>query len=239
MGRKYGRLCIGRLGGACFRVKPRSSSFGSTGQKAEFLSNNNNNSTSSVNGGISSSEEFSMQKVDDHEEKISGNKIMIVVDSSLEAEGALEWALSHTVQSQDTVVLLHVSKPAKQDSNGKVNNLRVTELLHSMKNNCQRKRPGVKVEIELLQGKERGPIIVEAAKRQKVSLLVLGQKRERSVWWSLIMRMRWSRNGKRRDVAEYCIENASCMTIAVRRKNRKLGGYLITTKRHKNFWLLA
>ena len=95
----------------------------------------------------------------------------------------------------------------------------------------------MKVEIELLQGKEKGPIIVEAAKRQKVSLLVLGQKRKRSVWWSL-MKM-WTLRGKRRDVADYCIENAQCMTIAVRRKNKKFGGYLITTKRHKNFWLLA
>ncbi|GMN61726.1 hypothetical protein TIFTF001_030818 [Ficus carica] len=249
MGRKYGRLCIGRPG-ACFRVKPRSSSFGSSGQKAEFLCNNNKKSSSSV-GGVSS-EEFSMIK-DDHdgdhddiEDEKSGNKIMVVVDSNLdEAKGALDWALSHTVQTQDTLVLLHVSKPSTQgaNSNAKVNNLRATELLHSMKNNCQRKRPGVKVEIEMLQGKERGPIIVEAAKRQRVSLLVLGQKRKKSVWWSLMKKItRWTtrNNGKRwRDIAEYCIENAACMTIAVRRKNRKLGGYLITTKRHKNFWLLA
>lgn len=41
-----------------------------------------------------------------------GNRVMVVVDSSLEAKGALEWALSHTVQSQDdTIVLLSVSKP--------------------------------------------------------------------------------------------------------------------------------
>lgn len=41
-----------------------------------------------------------------------GNRVMVVVDSSLEAKGALEWALSHTVQSQDdTIVLLHVAKP--------------------------------------------------------------------------------------------------------------------------------
>ncbi|XP_023526546.1 uncharacterized protein LOC111790014 [Cucurbita pepo subsp. pepo] len=38
---------------------------------------------------------------------------------------------------------------------------------------------------------------------------------------------------------EYCIQNASCMAIAVRRKSKKLGGYLITTKRQKDFWLLA
>lgn len=113
MGRKYGRLCIGRPG-ACFRVKPRSSSFGSSGQKAEFLSNNNKKSSSSVGG--ASSEEFSMVKGDhdDIEDEKSGNKIMVVVDSSLEAKGALDWVLSHTVQTQDTLVLLHVSKPSTQ-----------------------------------------------------------------------------------------------------------------------------
>lgn len=42
-----------------------------------------------------------------------GRKIMIVVDSSFEAKGALQWALSHTVQSQDTIILLHVTKPSK------------------------------------------------------------------------------------------------------------------------------
>lgn len=45
---------------------------------------------------------------------VIGRKIMIVVDSSIEAKGALQWALSHTVQSQDLVILLHVSKPSKQ-----------------------------------------------------------------------------------------------------------------------------
>uniref|UniRef100_A0A803QSV8 UspA domain-containing protein n=1 Tax=Cannabis sativa TaxID=3483 RepID=A0A803QSV8_CANSA len=203
MGKKYVRLCFGgrpRSSGCfrvhslqCIRSKPRSSSFGSVGQKAEFLSQN--------------------------------------------TKGALDWALSHTVQSQDTVVLLHATKPSKQDLSGKVNNLRATEVLHSMKNTCEKKKPGVKVVIEMLQGKERGAAIVEEAKRQSVSLLVLGQKRKRSIWWSIMRR--WSRNGLRGDVVEYCIENASCMTIAVRRKHKKQGGYLITTKRHKNFWLLA
>ncbi|KAF4395149.1 hypothetical protein G4B88_018019 [Cannabis sativa] len=249
MGKKYVRLCFGgrpRSSGCfrvhslqCIRSKPRSNSFGSVGQKAEFLSQNSNNNIATDTG--------TLARDDDEDEKIStgnngadqsmGNKIMIVVDSSLEAKGALDWALSHTVQSQDTVVLLHATKPSKQDLSGKVDNLRATEVLHSMKNTCEKKKPGVKVVIEMLQGKERGAAIVEEAKRQSVSLLVLGQKRKRSIWWSIMRR--WSRNGLRGDVVEYCIENASCMTIAVRRKHKKQGGYLITTKRHKNFWLLA
>ena len=43
---------------------------------------------------------------------VIGRTIMIVVDSSFEAKSALQWALSHTVQSQDKLVLLHVTKPS-------------------------------------------------------------------------------------------------------------------------------
>lgn len=55
-------------------------------------------------------------KDDDSGEKlkatVSGRRIMIVVDSSIEAKNAVQWALSHTVQNQDAVILLHVVKPS-------------------------------------------------------------------------------------------------------------------------------
>lgn len=76
----------------------------------------------------------------------NGNKVMVLVDFSPEAKGALEWALSHTVQSQDTIVLLYVGKPSNFSKGPECKlkgNLRAYELLHSMKNVCQRKRPGV------------------------------------------------------------------------------------------------
>lgn len=44
----------------------------------------------------------------------TGNKVMVVVDSSFEAKGALDWALSHTVQSQDIVVLVHVATSPRE-----------------------------------------------------------------------------------------------------------------------------
>lgn len=43
-----------------------------------------------------------------------GRRIMIVVDSSAEAKAALQWALTHTVQNNDTMILLSVIKPCKQ-----------------------------------------------------------------------------------------------------------------------------
>ncbi|EXB44882.1 hypothetical protein L484_026464 [Morus notabilis] len=70
-------------------------------------------------------------------------------------------------------------------------------------------------------------------------MLVLGQKKPRSTTWRLLMMWAGHRVAAAGNVVEYCIQNADCMAIAVRRKNRRAGGYLITTKRHKDFWLLA
>ncbi|KAA0034480.1 hypothetical protein IC582_022988 [Cucumis melo] len=171
-----------------------------------------------------------------------GRKIMIVVDSTIEAEGALHWALSHTVQIQDNILLLHVTKPSsKGEGPNKETAPRAYELVHSMRTLCQLKRPEVETEVVVVEGgKEKGAVIVEEARKRGVSLLVLGQKK-RSTTWRLLMvwaGQRWG-GGSSGGVVEYCIQNASCMAIAVRRKSKKLGGYLITTKRQKDFWLLA
>ncbi|KAG6687122.1 hypothetical protein I3842_11G054500 [Carya illinoinensis] len=243
MGRKRVRvasLSVGRVT-ACFRIgsppfqsKPRNLDSIEAAQKTQFLSNSREDPNEFSAAG---SPEDPDRQVKDHGVPAEvGNKIMVVVDSSLEAQGALEWALSHTVQGHDGITLLHVSKLSKQGSKGK-GSLMAHELLYSMKNMCQMKRPGVQVEVTLLEGREKGPIIVEEARQQRVSLLVIGQGKQSSMLWSLMKR--WAGNRNSGGVAEYCIQNASCMAIAVRRKSRKLGGYLITTKRHKNFWLLA
>ncbi|XP_047323273.1 universal stress protein PHOS32-like [Impatiens glandulifera] len=176
--------------------------------------------------------------------KTIGRRIMIVVDSSMEAKGAVNWALTHTIQSQDTVILIHVSKPSKRQ--GDEIGPRMPQFLQSMKNMCQLKRPEVQFEATVTKSTDKGPTIVEQAKKLGVDLLVLGQKKRSTTWRLLLMWM-----GNRAGVAaagggggggamvEYCIQNATCMAIAVRRKSKKAGGYLITTKRHKDFWLLA
>ncbi|KVH98462.1 hypothetical protein Ccrd_023305 [Cynara cardunculus var. scolymus] len=145
------------------------------------------------------------------------NKVMVVVDTSVEAKGALQWALTHTVQDQDTIILLHVASPSKLGfkSSGGVNQ-KAYEHLCSMK--------------------KTGPTIVEAAKQERVSLLVLGQKKQSMMWR---IRKMWAAKKSKNQAVDYCIQKADCMTIAVRKKSKKHGGYLITTKRRKNFWLLA
>ncbi|XP_021730274.1 uncharacterized protein LOC110697224 [Chenopodium quinoa] len=178
---------------------------------------------------------FSSEESSEKGEPKEGNRIMIVVDATLQAKGALQWALSHTVQKEDTVILLHLAKPTKCDSHTESEiDPKAYGLLYSLRSVCQSRRPGVQVEIVALAGKEKGPTIVSQAKEHKASLLVLGHRKRSKAWrfW-----MRWT--GRKRSVVDYCIQNADCMTVAVRRKSKKLGGYLITTKRHKNFWLLA
>ncbi|TKY54998.1 hypothetical protein E2542_SST19412 [Spatholobus suberectus] len=222
MGRTRIRLCIGL---ATPRVRACSaSSFRSKSSSSTSIKYANRTEFSSNGGHIDKGTE-------------TGNKIMVVVDSSFEAKGALEWALSHTVQSQDTVVLVHVTRPTREGTeSGEKFNVKAYQLLLDMKSVCEMKRPGVLVNVVMLEGEEKGVAIVQEAKQQRVSLLVVGQ-RKRSILWCIMRR--WVRKGTRAGVVEYCIQNSPCMTIAVRRKNKKLGGYLITTKRHKNFWLLA
>lgn len=43
----------------------------------------------------------------------AGRKVMVVADSNKETKAALQWCLSHVVQKNDTLVLLHVVKPYK------------------------------------------------------------------------------------------------------------------------------
>ncbi|XP_071928998.1 uncharacterized protein [Coffea arabica] len=169
---------------------------------------------------------------------IIGRKIMIVVDSSPEAKNAIQWALTHTVQSQDLAILLYVTKPSNPGEEAiKEVAPRVSQFLSCMKILCQQKRPEVQIEVAVAEGKEKGPAIVEEAKKQGVALLVLGQKKRSTTWRLLMM---WAGNKVAAGgVVEYCIQNATCMALAVRKKSKKLGGYLITTKRQKDFWLLA
>ncbi|CAI0427388.1 unnamed protein product [Linum tenue] len=214
----------------------------SAGQEMGFLSADK--SSRSRAAAVGDVDDDDIEGFGNNNNSSSSNKVMVVVDSSVEAKAALEWALSHTLQTHDSLILLFVAKPPPPSSNNRRQSTvhSNVELLYSMKNLCQRKRPGVQVEVIIREGENRGPIIVEEAKRQRVSLLVLGHRKQR-VMWRLIHRLK-SRVGGRRGGGEaaavkYCIHNSSCMTIAVRRQGKKLGGYLITTKRHNNFWLLA
>lgn len=215
-----------------------------SGSSPTFVNQSDHQYNQEVEGNNSKKFEEDSEKMKAHN---AGRKIMVVVDSSAEAKVALQWALTHTVQSHDVIILLHVAKlttkQEKEDTRKKMSP-RVYELLHSLKKTCQSKRPEVEVEVKMAEGKEKGPTIVEEARKQEASLLVLGQKKQSTTWRLLLM---WASNrvaatgggGSGGGMVEYCIQNASCMALAVRRKSKRVGGYLITTKRQKDFWLLA
>lgn len=172
---------------------------------------------------------------------VVGRKVMVAAadggGGGEEARTALQWALSHAVRPCDTVVLLDVaSGKNRRDPGG-------SPHLEALKSICQAMRPEVCVELSLAEGgKDRGPAIVEAARKQGVSLLVVGQKK-RSVTWRLlsmwIAGVKGGVGGASTSAADYCVQHASCMALAVRRKSRRGGGYLITTRRQRDFWLLA
>lgn len=57
---------------------------------------------------------FSGDEMKQDDSGCGNNRVMVVVNRSFEAKGALQWALSHAIQSQDTIVLLLVINPCKQ-----------------------------------------------------------------------------------------------------------------------------
>lgn len=216
--------------------------------------------SSTADNHVANTSRAKLQQDDDHEvqnwDKFDANsasrKVMVVVDSSPEARRALLWALSHTVQGQDTLVLLHVirlSRPSKppgsvsprlKDPEESENHNAQTdyEVPNRLKMLSKTKRPEVEVEVVVVEGKEKGPTIVSQAKKQGASLLVLGQRKP-SLLWRLLITWAGNKRVEGAGMVEYCIQNAHCLTLAVRRKNRRTGGYLITSRRQKNFWLLA
>jgi hypothetical protein len=107
MGRKRVRVPRLLCFRTCFGSKPNSKYCSKAVQKTELLRNGSGR-------GDDSSADSERVDIKGGGGSENGNKIMVVVDSSLEAMGALEWALTHAVQSQDNVVLLHVSRIPKQ-----------------------------------------------------------------------------------------------------------------------------
>ncbi|KAI3870667.1 hypothetical protein MKX03_000627 [Papaver bracteatum] len=87
--------------------KPASKSIINANEDNVFVDNGEEKTISSVNGAEMGKETSSSVLI--------GRRIMIVVDSSLEAKGAIQWALSHTIQNQDTLVLLYVTKPTSSN----------------------------------------------------------------------------------------------------------------------------
>ncbi|CAA7051525.1 unnamed protein product [Microthlaspi erraticum] len=67
------------------------------------------------NGGVEGRKE-AVVAVETVKEEVAegGNRVMVVVDKALASTGALEWAITHTLQPQDTLFLLYFAKPFRK-----------------------------------------------------------------------------------------------------------------------------
>ncbi|EOA18244.1 hypothetical protein CARUB_v10006736mg [Capsella rubella] len=113
-------------------------------------------------------------------------------------------------------------------------------FLEQMKRICEIAQPKVRVHTEcigidgikatgiLLHGDKLGVDVIIIGQRRTISSSLLGTRRPGG---SL-------RGSKGVDTAEYLIENSKCTCVGVQKKGQN-GGYVLNTKTHKNFWLLA
>ncbi|GAU18761.1 hypothetical protein TSUD_80500 [Trifolium subterraneum] len=121
----------------------------------------------------------------------------------------------------------------------------VIDFLEEMKNACKVSQPKMKVrviKVETENGKDRANTILSHTISQEVDVVVIGQKRTLSS--TLLGGYKRPSGGslkgaKMIDTAEYLIHNTpgTCTCVAVQRKAN--GGYVLNTKTHRNFWLLA
>ncbi|XP_061362562.1 uncharacterized protein LOC133306281 [Gastrolobium bilobum] len=117
------------------------------------------------------------------------------------------------------------------------------DFLEEMKHACRVSQPKLRFRVSSVEmdGKDRANTILSQCKTQGVDVIVIGQKRSLSS--ALLGYKRPSGGGptkgsKTIDTAEYLIQNCTCTCVAVQRKGQN-GGYVLNTKTHRNFWLLA
>ncbi|KAL6007740.1 hypothetical protein ACLOJK_033242 [Asimina triloba] len=172
-------------------------------------------------------------------------RLIVVVDHSTRAKDAMMWALTHVANKGDLLTLLEIIPPREAQSNPHFSDSSAPHLAYSLGSLCKASKPEVSTALPLqlknatnpeIQkigafGKVHIATVISQVKKLEASVLVLGQKKPSS----------FSCLGKSREeeFVEQCINNADCLTLGVRKQSRGIGGYLISTRWQKNFWLLA
>ncbi|PKI53173.1 hypothetical protein CRG98_026434 [Punica granatum] len=155
-------------------------------------------------------------------------RVMVMVDDTSRSKHAMIWALTHVANKGDLLTLLHVIPPGTDSSSFSSS----PYLVNSLGSLCKASKPEVEVEALVIQGPKLATVMSQV-KKLEVSLLVLGQKKPSSLINCLC-----GTSGSD-EFVEQCINGADCLTIGVRKQRRGMGGYLISTRWQKNFWLLA
>ncbi|EPS73990.1 hypothetical protein M569_00770 [Genlisea aurea] len=158
-------------------------------------------------------------------------RVMVVVDHSSHSKQAMMWALTHVTNRGDILTLLQITS---QDSSP------CADLASHLAATCRASKPEVEVEAVVVEGPKMDTVMSQV-KKLEVSVLVLGQKKKKACPL-LLYRLCLSSSGSSRSgdgFVDKCINSLDCLTIGVRKQSSGVGGYLISTRWHKNFWLLA
>ncbi|GAB4861356.1 hypothetical protein Ancab_036518 [Ancistrocladus abbreviatus] len=160
-------------------------------------------------------------------------RVMAVVDQSSRSKHAMMWALTHVANKGDLLTLLHiVPPPSSQSGSSEKSSSSSPHLASSLGSLCKACKPEVEVEALVIQGPKLATVLSQV-KKLEVSVLVLGQKKP-----SPIISCMFGVSSMEEFVVQ-CINTAECLTIGVRKQSKGMGGYLISTRWQKNFWLLA
>ncbi|XP_015079825.1 uncharacterized protein LOC107023599 [Solanum pennellii] len=169
-------------------------------------------------------------------------RVMVVVDQSSHTKHAMMWALTHVTNKGDILTLLHIvphssSSSSSHSANNKgfssdSSSSSAAHLASSLGSLCKACKPEVEVEALVIQGPKMATVMSQV-KKLEVSVLVLGQKKPSSLFSCLCGR------SSEEEFVEQCINTLDCLTIGVRKQSQGMGGYLISTRWQKNFWLLA
>ncbi|KAL8485598.1 hypothetical protein ACS0TY_027765 [Phlomoides rotata] len=152
-------------------------------------------------------------------------RVMVVVDQSSHSKHAMMWALTHVTNKGDILTLLHIVSSSDASSSSPY-------LPTSLASLCMACKPEVEVEALAIQGPKMDTVMSQV-KKLEVSVLVLGQKKPSFFLNCLCLKSSTD------EFVEKCINSLECLTIGVKKQSNGVSGYLISTRWHKNFWLLA
>ncbi|KAK4433695.1 hypothetical protein Salat_0532200 [Sesamum alatum] len=162
-------------------------------------------------------------------ELVMKKRVMVVVDQSSHSKHAMMWALTHVTNKGDILTLLHIVSPSSSHDSSSSSSPYLATTLGSL---CKACKPEVEVEALVVQGPKMATVMSQV-KKLEVSVLVLGQKTPSPLLNCLCL------PSSTEEFVEQCISTLDCLTIGVKKQSKGVGGYLISTRWHKNFWLLA
>ncbi|PNX80950.1 adenine nucleotide alpha hydrolase superfamily protein [Trifolium pratense] len=194
---------------------------------------NNNSLGLSCETNLNQMEGFNINMYGNEESSgiIVRKRVMVIVDGTSHSKHAMIWALTHVVNKGDLLTLLNIVSPQSASES-----YSPTYLVNHLGSICKDCKPEVEVEALVIQGPKLATVMSQV-KKLEASILVLGQKKPSSFFSCLCGSS--SSCSSTEEFVEYCINNAECLTIGVRKRSKGNNGYLISTRWQKNFWLLA